>query len=404
MHFELRYHIITEVFVVILEGNEHSRLSCITINLMLNMCKTIQEGGKVQMKRKQEGITLIALIITIIVMLVLVAVSINILIKSNLIGTAEKATGKYKTATEEEGNLNGIKVNGKDLDNYIPLTVIEAGERASEKSSYKGIIIPAGFTVSGIPAEQNIDDGLVIYDIPEGKEVNWEDTDSVQTQYNQFVYVPTGNFYVGRYEVGCEEERTDTTVDLSTPLLQRDLYPYNYVTYEEAISLCKSMYPGLNISLCSIEELQEIDEFMSDKTGINKVAQSPYSGSGSYSQLGNNPGIGFTVKRGKVAVWNSTGNENSWVYSPYYQESPYTVGTSRMYFEVNETRTYQKEQGKIALLSTGAVDEFSINNIFDLYGNLNEYIVTNNSECIGFFRSSYEWDWRISKGNEFDLW
>ena len=44
--------------------------------------------------KKNKGITLIALIITIIVMLILVAVSVNILIKSNLIGNAEKAMVK----------------------------------------------------------------------------------------------------------------------------------------------------------------------------------------------------------------------------------------------------------------------------------------------------------------------
>lgn len=63
--------------------------------------------------RKNKGITLIALIITIIVMLILVAVSVNILIKSNLIGTAEKTTNKYKTATEEEANGGTIEINGK---------------------------------------------------------------------------------------------------------------------------------------------------------------------------------------------------------------------------------------------------------------------------------------------------
>ena len=63
--------------------------------------------------RKNQGITLIALIITIIVMLILVAVSVNILIKSNLIGTAEKTVNKYKTATEEEANGGTIEINGK---------------------------------------------------------------------------------------------------------------------------------------------------------------------------------------------------------------------------------------------------------------------------------------------------
>ena len=71
--------------------------------------------------KKNKGITLIALIITIIVMLILVAVSVNILIKSNLIGNAEKTVNKYKTATEEEAKGGVITINGKkynSIDDY----------------------------------------------------------------------------------------------------------------------------------------------------------------------------------------------------------------------------------------------------------------------------------------------
>ena len=52
--------------------------------------------------KENKGITLIALIITIIVMLILVAVSVNVLINSNIIGQAEKAAKGYKTAYEQE--------------------------------------------------------------------------------------------------------------------------------------------------------------------------------------------------------------------------------------------------------------------------------------------------------------
>ena len=72
--------------------------------------------------KKNKGITLIALIITIIVMLILVAVSVNLLIKSNLIGNAEKATNAYKTATEEEANGGKIKIGDIEydsIDEYI---------------------------------------------------------------------------------------------------------------------------------------------------------------------------------------------------------------------------------------------------------------------------------------------
>ena len=63
--------------------------------------------------RKDKGITLVVLIITIIVMLILVAVSVNVLIKSDLMGIAEKTTDKYKTAAQEESKGGTIEINGK---------------------------------------------------------------------------------------------------------------------------------------------------------------------------------------------------------------------------------------------------------------------------------------------------
>ena len=72
--------------------------------------------------RKEKGITLVALIITIIVMLILVAVSVNVVVKSNLIGTAEKTVEKYNKVAEEEGNGGTIEVNRKkyaSVEDYI---------------------------------------------------------------------------------------------------------------------------------------------------------------------------------------------------------------------------------------------------------------------------------------------
>ena len=63
--------------------------------------------------RKNQGITLIALIITIIVMLILVGVVVTVVIQSDLLGTAKTAGDKYKIAYEEESNMSGVTINGK---------------------------------------------------------------------------------------------------------------------------------------------------------------------------------------------------------------------------------------------------------------------------------------------------
>ena len=65
------------------------------------------------MRNKEKGITLIALIITIIVMLILVGVVVTVVIQSNLLGTAKTAGDKYKTAYEDESNMSEVTINGK---------------------------------------------------------------------------------------------------------------------------------------------------------------------------------------------------------------------------------------------------------------------------------------------------
>lgn len=82
------------------------------------------EKNKSQSKKylNNKAITLIALIITIIIMLILVAVSIQIVINSDLLGVAKDAKDKMKTAYEEEGKKGEVEINGKkyaSIEDYI---------------------------------------------------------------------------------------------------------------------------------------------------------------------------------------------------------------------------------------------------------------------------------------------
>lgn len=75
------------------------------------------------MKKFEKGITLIALIITIIIMLILVSVSLRLAIQSGLFDQAGQAVQKTKTAQEEEDKLSSgqITIDGKetDIDKYL---------------------------------------------------------------------------------------------------------------------------------------------------------------------------------------------------------------------------------------------------------------------------------------------
>ena len=168
------------------------------------------------MQNRNKGITLVALIITIVVMLILVAVSVNVVIKSNLIGTAEKTVNKYKTASEEESKGGVIEIDGKkynSIEDYINLSSINipGGTRVTESTEYKvgdkTAIIPAGFTVSGIDSERTIDGGLVIYLIPEEelKDVKWDGTE--KTKYDQFVWIPISHEQINNMFI-CQAKTT----------------------------------------------------------------------------------------------------------------------------------------------------------------------------------------------------
>jgi len=71
---------------------------------------------------KSKGITLVALIITIIVMLILVGVSIQVVINSDLIGTAQDAANSTKTAYRQEEKMNNVTIEGTEyniIEEYI---------------------------------------------------------------------------------------------------------------------------------------------------------------------------------------------------------------------------------------------------------------------------------------------
>ena len=71
-------------------------------------------------------------------------------------------------------------------------------------------IIPEGFTVSGLESENEIDEGLVIYLVPEGTTIDWTNptaVDTAQRTYDQFVWIPIShsqinNMYICQAKTG----------------------------------------------------------------------------------------------------------------------------------------------------------------------------------------------------------
>ena len=384
------------------------------------------------MQNRNEGITLVALIITIIVMLILVAVSVNVIIKSNLIGTAEKTVDKYNKVAEEEGNSGLIEIDGKkynSIEDYMAgkekLPDIKAGERATENSNYNGVTIPKGFTVSGISTEQKVDNGLVIYDIPEGTTADWSNPDSVKTKYNQFVWIPVevkstdtensiANFYRSKWTAN-ESTGGDRTTGLSTSYTE----PYSYDTTnnydqtngiaDQIAELTKSIYKygGFYIGRYEAGSTTERTDSSSSQTASFVVQQDKYPYN--YVKWGNsmsdvsegavylcnnlysktNTNYGATSMLCTGANWDSMLDfikdsshsiTDSTTWGNYIDSETYTINRGK-YAEFNHTlenfqdvvNEYSKEKDKSILLTTGATERNCSRNIYDIAGNISEW-------------------------------
>ena len=377
------------------------------------------------MQNRNKGITLVALIITIVVMLILVAVSVNVIIKSNLIGTAEKTVDKYKTASEEEANGGTIEINGKEyasIEDYIestkPLPNIEAGVRAETNSNYKGATIPKGFTVSGIKSEQTIEGGLVIYDIPEGITPDWTNPDSVKTKYNQFVWIPvevkptdTENSIASFYR-SAWTENTATGGERTTGLDAKFTEPYSYDTTnnydqtngiaDQITELTKSIYKYGGFYIGRYEAgtaaprtsgSSQTEEFVvqQDKypyiyitwgKSMSDVSEGAvYLCNNLYSSTNTNYGATSMLCSG--VSWDSMLDfvkdsshsvTDSATWGNYYNSETYKVYRGSLYSKsgwstANTTTGTEVTKNSSVLLTTGATERNSSKNIYDVAGN-----------------------------------
>ncbi len=175
--------------------------------------------------KKNEGITLIALIITIIILIILTAVTINNVIGTDLIGFATKAVENYTDAAKDEADKVDKLAGTLDNQGVGEDSIVRAGQivEKTEKDNYtdadgRKATIPEGFKVSTKSSEQYIKDGLVIQD-NDGNEFVWipcyygtkpeEIAEDVQ-QYKKHVYEGTDDQKRGTEDSGEGNWKTYT--------------------------------------------------------------------------------------------------------------------------------------------------------------------------------------------------
>ena len=386
----------------------------------------------------EKGITIIALIITIILLLILVGVSINLVIKGNLFGSAEKAVDGTNAKVEQEqtrvdelmGELDKVEKQQKEQEEAEKQKNL-LGKRVTENTKYvsngKTAWIPKGFTVSGIKSEQSIDNGLVIYDIPEGTTPDWSNPDSVKTKYNQFVWIPVevkstdtensiASFYRSEWTANALTGGKRTT-GLSTDYTE----PYSYDTTnnydqtngiaDQITELTKSIYKygGFYIGRYEAGSTKErTSSSLQTEPFVVQQDKYPYN----YVKWGNsmsdvsegavylcnnlysltNTNYGATSMLCTGASWDSMIDfikdsshsvTDSATWGNYYDSETYTInrGKYAVYNTSNSTlenfqdvvNEYPKEKGKSILLTTGATERNSSKNIYDVAGNVFEW-------------------------------
>ena len=150
--------------------------------------------------KRQNGITLVALVITIIILLILATISIQSLTNTGLFAKAQEAREKTRNAEENqartlneyEDELNkyisgNVKIPIKKVTDNIGSVLSTTDNTELEDAYGNKIVVPAGFKIVSNSDTNNattVDKGIVI-----------EDATSAATAGSQFVWIPVGKIY-----------------------------------------------------------------------------------------------------------------------------------------------------------------------------------------------------------------
>ena len=212
--------------------------------------------------KKNKGITLVALVVTIVVLLILAGVSINLVLGNNGI-IAKAKDAETKSAEASQNDLKGMSGLVSEMEGALA----GSGNNFMTKNTevtYPGgnVWIPEGFKISKDSAS-TVQGGVVIED-KEGNQFVWVPVATL-ADYKRTWYTGDGSFsnysealpedektsverykgfYIGRYEAGDKENTEAKTLRSSndvtkTVTIKANQAPYNYVTKTQAVSLAE---------------------------------------------------------------------------------------------------------------------------------------------------------------------
>ena len=367
--------------------------------------------------KNNKGITLVALVVTIVVLLILAGVSINLVLGNNgIIAKAQEAKTKQAEASQNdlkgmnslieqmESTLNGSGNGGKTEPETVPYlpsddfhydtsTSIDTGLviKDGKENEYVWVVVPrttAVYKTTGLgkttftdadytSIEKDLKDYTSTYVTKSGYSDTWYADDKNEGWLNETEYktlknsmlksvYENGGFYVGRYEAGIDtttgKNRTSNTdknsegkyiTPSTAPVTKADAYPYTYVTRTQAQNLASNVNSGTKTSsLMFGVQWDLVLAFMSKDTA--KITSTD------------------------VLTKNSTTIGN-------YYDNLWTIkNANAQYSEDGDTfktcpNPFQKESNSGILLTTGADSSFSVQNIYDIAGNVFEWTLEKTS-------------------------
>ena len=378
--------------------------------------------------RNNKGITLVALVVTIVVLLILAGVSINLVLGDNgivkraqdaknkteedLANTQEvmnqmtdeitEAIGELVTTVETapylpddtfskvEGTINtGLVIQDKEGNQYVWVVVPRTKEVYKTTELGKTTFTDADYT----SIENDLKEYTKTYRNGTSYSDTWyDDTKNegwlTETEYNTLkndmlksVYL-NGGFYVGRYEAGIGTNRTSIEAQVNgkypipttTPVTKADAYPYTYVTRTQAQNLASNVNSGdKTSSLMFGVQWDLVLAFMSkDKS---KITDATILTSNS-TTIGNYHNSTFDLNRGKYAQYGQLGNP--------WKNFDSALGSIVV---SNETtgkmkKTEQSSDSNSILITTGGTEQSKVMNIYDIAGNVWEWTLEKTSITI----------------------
>ena len=376
-----------------------------------------------------HGITLIALVVTIVVLLILAGITISLVFSENgIIAKAREAANKTNQAViNEQAQMNDITaamenmLNGtggsttpeepEDPTENWDLTKVDPVQ--STDTTPVTVPVPKGYTESKVTGETTVEDGFVIYEGEE--EVNDTNKDTAQTTRNQFVWVPVakpsdmygtdadgkkwGKLYnfdeEGITARNWTEEDGVMSITSATSYREPDVVDddsSNSVNLTQLETEFNSMiasvekYGGFYIGRYETGNLSQAEAVVV-KNNSDIGSQTWYTMYNKSKGIAANSNVTTTMIWG--CQWDAV---MRWMYNSGDEEKKtYT-------YDSTEKGNYSGTQGSINKeIPTGSNDAYAVNNIYDMAGNVRDWTIeadrtysrVNRGDNYNFSGSSY---------------